>query len=35
MASTAYGIWQAWWMCGMLAAGLLLALSVRAARNAG
>ncbi|WP_247887269.1 O-antigen ligase family protein [Azospirillum sp. SYSU D00513] len=31
MASTSYGIWQAWWMCGMLASGLLLALAAHAA----
>lgn len=29
MASTAYGIWQAWWMGGMLAAGLMLRLAAR------
>ena len=29
MASTAYGIWQAWWMGGMLASGLMLRLAAR------
>lgn len=29
MLSTAYGIWQAWWMAGFLAAGLLLRLAAR------
>lgn len=29
MVSTAYGIWQAWWMAGILAAGLMLRLAVR------
>lgn len=30
MVSTAYGIWQAWWMAGILAAGLMLRLAARA-----
>ncbi|SMH45143.1 O-antigen ligase family protein [Azospirillum agricola] len=29
MGSTAYGIWQAWWMAGFLAAGLVLRLAAR------
>ncbi|CAO3431807.1 O-antigen ligase family protein [Azospirillum doebereinerae] len=29
MGSTAYGIWQAWWMAGFLAAGLMLRLAAR------
>lgn len=29
MLSTAYGIWQAWWMAGFLAAGLMLRLAAR------
>ncbi|AWK85260.1 O-antigen ligase family protein [Azospirillum thermophilum] len=29
MGSTAYGIWQAWWMAGFLAAGLMLRLATR------
>ena len=31
MANTAYGLWQAWWMSGYLASGLMMALAVRAA----
>lgn len=27
MAAAAYGLWQAWWMCGLAATGLLLALA--------
>lgn len=30
MANTAYGLWQAWWMAGYLAAGTMLALAQRA-----
>ncbi len=30
MISTAYGIWQAWWMAGILASGLMLRLAARA-----
>ncbi|WP_448207358.1 O-antigen ligase family protein [Azospirillum sp. sgz302134] len=30
MVSTAYGIWQAWWMAGILASGLMLRLASRA-----
>lgn len=33
MVSTAYGIWQAWWMAGMLAAGLMLTLATRVPRS--
>lgn len=33
MASTAYGIWQAWWMAGMMAAGLMVALATRVPRK--
>ena len=33
MVSTAYGIWQAWWMAGMLAAGLMLVLATRVPRG--
>ncbi|PWC43916.1 ligase [Azospirillum sp. TSO22-1] len=33
MVSTAYGIWQAWWMAGMLAAGLMLVLATRVPRS--
>ena len=29
MVSTAYGIWQAWWMAGILSAGLMLRLAAR------
>lgn len=29
MASTAYGLWQAWWAAGLLTAGLLLWLAAR------
>lgn len=29
MGSTAYGIWQAWWMAGFLAAALMLRLAAR------
>lgn len=29
MGSTAYGVWQAWWMAGFLAAGLMLRLATR------
>ncbi len=29
MASTAYGLWQAWWLSGLLIAGLLLWLAAR------
>ncbi|PWC37497.1 ligase [Azospirillum sp. TSO35-2] len=31
MGSTAYGIWQAWWMAGFLAAALMLRLATRIA----
>ena len=30
MVSTAYGIWQAWWMAGILSSGLMLRLAARA-----
>jgi len=33
MTSTAYGIWQAWWMAGMLAAGLMLLLTAKVPRR--
>ncbi|WP_448190754.1 O-antigen ligase family protein [Azospirillum sp. sgz301742] len=33
MVSTAYGIWQAWWMAGMLAAGLMVLLASRVPRR--
>ena len=29
MISTSYGIWQAWWMCGILSAALMLYLAAR------
>ena len=33
MVSTAYGIWQAWWMAGLLAAGLMVLLASRVPRR--
>ena len=33
MVSTAYGIWQAWWMAGLLAAGLMVLLAARVPRR--
>lgn len=33
MASTAYGLWQAWWLAGLLTAGLLLWLAARVPRH--
>ncbi|HYH18284.1 MAG TPA: O-antigen ligase family protein [Azospirillum sp.] len=33
MVSTAYGIWQAWWMAGIVASGLMLRLAARAPRR--
>lgn len=35
MVSTAYGIWQAWWMAGIVASGLMLRLAARAPRRGG
>ncbi len=35
MGSTAYGIWQAWWMAGFLAAGLILRLAGRVPASDG
>ena len=34
MASTAYGIWQAWWMAAHLTAGLTLAMAARIPQHA-
>ncbi len=34
MAYTAYGVWQAWWMAGMLAAGLMVRLATRIPQSA-
>jgi exopolysaccharide production protein ExoQ len=33
MISTSYGIWQAWWMCGILSAALMLYLAARTPRR--
>jgi O-antigen ligase len=33
MVSTSYGIWQAWWMCGIASAALMLYLAARTPRR--
>ena len=33
MVSTSYGIWQAWWMCGIVSAALMLYLAARTPRR--
>ena len=35
MGSTAYGIWQPWWMAGFLSAALMLRLATRIGARIG
>ncbi|HEY0833131.1 MAG TPA: O-antigen ligase family protein, partial [Azospirillum sp.] len=35
LVSTTYGIWQAWWMSGLLVSGLMLRLAARVRRGGG